>query len=158
MTLAGSVGSYAHDFTATIDGQRLYFNITNQASKTAEVTYKGSIADKLPNEISGTIEIPAKVKHDNVVYSITAIGAKAFSNATKLNGIVMPSTINKIGDFAFACAYSINELIIPDSVEEIGKSFLEEVLPDKIIVPANLVEIVKDRTESYYHNHIIVSE
>lgn len=72
--------------------------------------------------------------------------------------LVIPNSVVKIGDFAFACAYSINELIIPDSVEEIGKSFLEEVLPDKIIVPANLVEIVKDRTESYYHNHIIVSE
>ena len=72
--------------------------------------------------------------------------------------LVIPNSVVKIGDFAFACAYSINELVIPDSVEEIGKSFLEEVLPDKIIVPANLVEIVKDRTESYYHNHIVVSE
>lgn len=72
--------------------------------------------------------------------------------------LVIPNSVVKIGDFAFACAYSINELVIPNSVEEIGKSFLEEVLPDKIIVPVNLVEIVKDRTESYYHNHIIVSE
>ena len=72
--------------------------------------------------------------------------------------LVIPNSVVKIGDFAFACAYSINELVIPDSVEEIGKSFLEEVLPDKIIVPVNLVEIVKDRTESYYHNHIIVNK
>lgn len=121
MTLAGSVGSYAHDFTATIDGQRLYFNITNQASKTAEVTYKGSIADKLPNEISGTIEIPAKVKHDNVVYSITAIGAKAFSNATELNGIVMPSTINKIGDFAFENCTNLNQVVFPGNQITMGQ-------------------------------------
>ena len=72
--------------------------------------------------------------------------------------LVIPNGVVKIGDFAFACAYSINELVIPDSVEEIGKSFLEEVLPGIIKVPANLVELVKDRTESYYHDHIIVSE
>ena len=72
--------------------------------------------------------------------------------------LVIPNGVVKIGDFAFACAYSINELVIPDSVEEIGMYFLEEVLPDIIKVPANLVELVKDRTESYYHDHIIVSE
>lgn len=72
--------------------------------------------------------------------------------------LVISNSVVKIADFALACAYSINELVIPDSVEDIGKSFLEEVLPDKIIVPAKLVGIVKDRTESYYHDHIIVSE
>jgi len=71
---------------------------------------------------------------------------------------VVPNRVVKIADLAFACAYSINELVIPDSVEEIGKAFLLEVLPDKIIVPERLVEIVKNRTESYYHKHIIVSE
>lgn len=71
---------------------------------------------------------------------------------------VIPKGVIKIADFAFACAYSINELVIPNSVEEIGKSFLEEVLPDKIIVPAKLVDIVKGRTENYYHDHIVVSE
>ena len=72
--------------------------------------------------------------------------------------LVISNSVVKIADFALACAYSINELVIPDSVEDIGKSFLVEVLPDKIIVPAKLVGIVKDRTESYYHDHIIVSE
>lgn len=71
---------------------------------------------------------------------------------------VVPNHVVKIADLAFACAYSINELVIPDSVEEIGINFLLEVLPDKIIVPEKLVEIVKDRTESYYHKHIVVSE
>lgn len=121
MALAGSVGVQAHDFTATIAGQRLYFNITNQASKTAEVTYKGSIADNHPNEISGTIEIPAKVKHDNVVYSITAIGPKAFSNASKLTGVVMPSSINKIGDFAFEGCPNLNKIVFPGNQVTMGQ-------------------------------------
>lgn len=121
MTLAGSLGTYAHDFTATIDGQKLYFNITNQASKTAEVTYKGSIADKLPNEVGGTIKIPAKVKHNNVVYSITAIGAKAFSNASRLTGIVMPSSINRIGDFAFENCSSLSKVVFPGNQVAMGQ-------------------------------------
>lgn len=121
IALAGGVGTYAHDFTATIDGQRLYFNITNQASKTAEVTYKGSIADNHPAEASGNIEIPAKVRHDSIVYSITAIGPKAFAGASKLTGIVMPSTIDKIGDFAFEGCSNLKKVVFPGTQVSLGQ-------------------------------------
>ena len=72
--------------------------------------------------------------------------------------VEVPNTVVKIADFAFACAYSIKELIIPDSVEEIGNCFLDEVLPDKILVPSKLKDLVEQKTESLYHKHIFVTE
>lgn len=72
--------------------------------------------------------------------------------------VTVPNTVVKIASMAFACAYSIRELVIPNSVEEIGRAFLYEILPEKIIVPAKLKNIVISLTESYYHSHIIVNE
>ena len=72
--------------------------------------------------------------------------------------VTVPNTVVKIASMAFACAYSIRELVIPNSVEEIGRAFLNEVLPDKIIVPAKLKNLVIGLTDSYYHSHIIVNE
>lgn len=70
--------------------------------------------------------------------------------------LVIPNTVVKIADYAFSCAYTIKELVIPNTVEEIGKYFLNEVSPEKIIVPAKLEDIVKNRIESYYHDCIFI--
>lgn len=103
----------AHDFSATIDGQQIFFEITNKGKKTAQVTYNGNIADKKHSEVCGTVKIPAKVKHEDTVYEITAIGPKAFANAKGLKGIVMPSGIVTIGDFAFENCDSLNSVVFP---------------------------------------------
>lgn len=103
----------AHDFVVTQGGNKLYFNIKNQTAKTAEVTYKGNIADRLVPEISGDVEIPAKVKHNNVVYTVTSIKAKAFRDAVGLTGIVLPSTITSVGEFAFEGCTALRKIIFP---------------------------------------------
>ena len=79
LLLAGCSLVNAHDFSATVDGQKLFFNIKSKTNKTVEVTYNGSISDKKNSEVKGVVEIPAKVKHNNVVYSVVSIGAKSFS-------------------------------------------------------------------------------
>ena len=94
-------GAFAHDFMITQNGQKIYFNITDSKKQTVEVTYGGSITDKNSAKPQGKIEIPAKVQHNQKVYSVTAIGQKAFSNATELTSIVLPSGITEINDFAF---------------------------------------------------------
>lgn len=114
-------GAYAHDFSVTLDGQRLFFDITNKTKKTAIVTYQGSIADKLEPELTGTVEIPAKVRHNDVVYEITAIGQKAFANAKHLKGVVIPSGIVSIGDFAFEGCDSLCSVVFPGNVVSLGQ-------------------------------------
>lgn len=120
LLLAGT-GVSAHDFTVTRNGQRLFFDITSKSKKTAMVTYQGSIIDKLEPEVAGIIEIPSKVKHNHVVYEVTAIGQKAFANAKHLKGIVIPSGVETIGDFAFEGCDSLESIVFPGNVTTLGQ-------------------------------------
>lgn len=119
--LPAALAASAHDFTVTMNGQRLFFNITSKANQTAEVTYNGSIADKRANDIAGDVEIPAKVRHDNVVYTVTSIEAKAFANATKLTGITLPADLTTIGDFAFEGCSSLEKIIFGSKDLKLGQ-------------------------------------
>lgn len=111
----------AHDFSVTINKQRLYFDITSTSKRTASVTYNGSIKDKKILSISGEIEIPDRVKHDNVVYEVNEIGAKAFSNAKHLKKIVIPSNVKRIGDFAFEACDSLEKVVFPGNIITFGQ-------------------------------------
>lgn len=121
LLLAAAGSAQAHDFVVTLDGQKVYFNITDQRACTAEVTYNGSIADHRPTDFEGELNIPAKVRHDNKVYTVTGIGAKAFSGAERLTGITMPAGIKSIGDFAFEGCSSLSKIIFPGNVVKFGQ-------------------------------------
>lgn len=117
----GALSAIAHDFTATVNGRRIYFNITDKARATAEVTYKGSIGTHAAGEIKGEIEIPARVKHGEVVYEITAVGPKAFSGAEGLTGIILPASVKKIGDFAFEGCTQLSKVVFPGGDVTLGQ-------------------------------------
>lgn len=119
--LLGTGSAVAHDFSATVGNQRLFFNITDTVSPSAMVTYKGSIAEGSVPEVSGEIDIPSKVKNGNVVYTVTAIGSKAFSGAVDLTGVIIPSTINHIGDFAFEGCSSLEKVVFPGTQLKMGQ-------------------------------------
>lgn len=121
LLLAGCCIANAHDFSATVGGQKIFFNIKSKANKTVEVTYSGSISDKIISEIEGTIVIPAKVKHNNTVFSVVSINAKAFSGANKLTGITIPSSVKSIGAFAFEGCTSLSKIIFPGSEVSFGE-------------------------------------
>lgn len=110
---AGCSLASAHDFTVTTEGHKLYFNITDSKNHTVEVTYQGSIADKRPCTLTGKVEIPSQVKHEQQTYTVTAIGAKAFWGAEKLESILIPTGIKKIGDFAFEGCLSLQNILFP---------------------------------------------
>ena len=118
-----AIGATAHDFSATIAGQRLYFDITNKTKRTAAVTYNGSISNKKEMTLSGKIEIPSKVKHNNVVYEVTAINPKAFAGAKRLKAVVIPSGVNAIGDFAFEDCDSLTNVFFPNNPMSLGQGF-----------------------------------
>lgn len=119
--LFAGIGGYAHDFTATVSGQRLYFEITSNNKKTVSVSYNGSITDKKNLNVEGIVEIPAKVRHNNVVYEVNAIGQKAFADADRLKGIVIPSGVEKIGDFAFEGCDSLKSVVFPGNSVSLGQ-------------------------------------
>lgn len=111
----------AHDFSATIGGQRVYFNITDTLKKTVEVTFKGGISAHAAPEVNGMLTIPVTVRHNNQVFTINAIGVKAFSGASGLTGIIIPSSVQKIGDFAFERCSSLRSVIFPGSKPDLGQ-------------------------------------
>lgn len=119
--LAVVTSAMAHDFSVTADGGTLFFTITDTTRNTVMVTYKGSIADGVTNEVTGDVEIPSKVKHGNAVYTVTAINAKTFSGATELTGIIIPSTVSSIGDFAFEGCTKLSKIILPGSQPKMGQ-------------------------------------
>lgn len=121
LLLAGCSLVNAHDFTATVDGQKLFFNVKSKTNKTVEVTYCGSISDKKVSEAKGNLVIPTKVKHNNVVYSVVSIGAKSFSGATKLDGVTIPSTVRSIGAFAFEGCTSLSKIIFSGGEVSFGE-------------------------------------
>ena len=111
----------AHDFVVSLNGQNVYFSIKNKKDKTTIVTYKGSIAASTPTDYEEELVIPAKVKHDSIVYSVVGIGAKAFSGAEKLTGIVLPMGITSIGDFAFEGCTSLSKIVFPGNEVKFGQ-------------------------------------
>lgn len=115
------VGAYAHDFTATVKGQRLYFEITSKTKKTVAVTYNGSRADRKSPDIEGIVEIPAKIRHNGIVYEVNAIGQKAFADADRLKGVVIPSGVESIGDFAFEDCDSLQSVVFPGNPVNLGQ-------------------------------------
>ena len=114
-------GAFAHDFMITKNGQKIYFNITDSKKQTVEVTYGGSITDKNSVKPQGKIEIPAKVEHNRKVYSVTAIGQKAFSNATELTSVILPGGITEIKDFAFEKCTKLSSVVMPGTQVKFGQ-------------------------------------
>ncbi|MBD5317206.1 MAG: leucine-rich repeat domain-containing protein [Bacteroides sp.] len=111
----------AHDFSATVSGQPLYFNITDKSKHTVEVTFKGNAANQEICTNKGVVEIPHSVKHSNVIYSVTGIGVKAFANAKELTGITIPSGVTSIGDFAFEGCTALNSVVFPGNPVKLGE-------------------------------------
>ena len=112
----------AHDFTAKLKGgQTLYFNITDTVGHTVELTYEGRIRDNRDILPTGRLELPRTVKYKDVIYTVTAIGPKAFSGATELEAVVIPGTVKKIGDFAFEDCKSLSSVLFPGSPVELGE-------------------------------------
>lgn len=123
LALALMIGgtAVAHDFTVTTNGQKVYFNIKSKKLKTAEVTYNGNAADKKPTYYEGELTIPGTVKHDNVVYTVVGVTAKAFSGADKLTGIIFPMGVKTIGDFAFEGCSSLKKIIFSGNQIKFGQ-------------------------------------
>lgn len=50
----------------------------------------------------GNIVIPSEVIYNGETWSVTSIGASAFSDCSGLTGITIPNTVTNIGNFAFS--------------------------------------------------------
>lgn len=114
--LCTSLSASASDFTS----DDLCYNILSEKDRTVEVTYYfwGS-----GNEyyVSGDIEIPRKVIYNSKTYTVTTIGAGAFSHCKMLTSVAIPNSVTTIGEKAFSYCKMLPSVTIPPSVTTIGK-------------------------------------
>lgn len=105
------------DYDFEVDG--IYYNITSSSDLTVEVTSNGS------NSYGGTITIPEAVTYDDVTYSVTSIGERAFYYCTGLTSIEIPGSVTSIEDYAFMYCDGLTSVDIPNYVTTIGYSSFE---------------------------------
>lgn len=121
VSVSAACGACAHDFMIVQNGQKIYFNISDQKKLTVEVTYGGSITAKDAVKPEGDIVIPEKVRHGNKTYTVSAIGQKAFANATGLTSVTLPSGLSEIRDFAFENCQRLRSVVFPANPVRFGQ-------------------------------------
>ena len=98
----------------------IWYNF-DDATLTAEVTYKGDAADYYDNRYKGNVSIPDKVNYNGKTYDVTSIGEKAFYGCENVTSVTLPKSITSIGKLAFSCCYDLSKINIPESVTSIGE-------------------------------------
>ena len=112
-TAAGTI------FASDIKVGAIWYNF-DDATETAEVTFKGSEAD-YDNRYKGSVTIPEKAKYNGKEYTVTGIGEKAFYRCEKVTAVTLPNTITSIGENAFYDCLALSKIVIPASVTNIDK-------------------------------------
>ena len=134
LSAAGMTKGWAYDFSATYEGQTLYFSITDAINKYVTITYPGntttnpSTTDPYTNYTrpTGALSLPSVITNpdDSQEYTVTAIGDYAFYRCTELTGsLAIPSTVTSIGRMAFYYCnnQSLNgTLTLPNGLLTIG--------------------------------------
>lgn len=121
LSVMSSLMVQAHDFAVSQNGNTLCYQIVSSTEKTVVLTYMGGRASGKPSWVNGEIEIPATVTHEQVTYRVVGIGPKAFSGATTLTGITLPSGLTSIGDFAFEHCTSLSKVVFPGNAVKFGQ-------------------------------------
>ena len=119
--------------TVEIDG--IWYNLIPKA-KEAEVT-------KNPNgSYSGSIEIPASVTYNEVKYSVTSIGSRAFYWCSGLTSVTIPNSVTSIGEDSFGNCSGLTSITIPNSVTSIGdEAFFNCTSLTSVTIPNSVTSI-----------------
>ena len=105
-----SISASAYD--VEVDG--IYYNL-NSKDNVAEVTSKGY------DNYSGNITIPSSISVNEVEYSVTSIGDKAFYKCSDLTSVTIPNSVISIGKEAFYGCNGLKSITIPNSVTSIAE-------------------------------------
>ena len=96
----------------------LYY-VINTEKKTAKLTYQ----DKTSHNYEGlsSIVIPSRVYINNVTYTVTSIGERAFAFCPTLSHVTIGESITSIADYAFYECSEMTSITIPENITSIGK-------------------------------------
>ena len=89
-----------------------------------------------------TLSVPGTVTYDNQEFTVTSIGANAFSNCNSLKEINIPSSVTSIGESAFYGCTNLTNVNIPEgitSIEDYTFSRCESLR--EITIPSSVTSI-----------------
>ena len=113
--LMSMLGTTASAYVAEVDG--IYYNFSGSK---ATVTYMATGSSN-KDAYKGEVNIPPTVTYSGTIYTVTAIGEKAFSACSKLNTVTIPDNVTSIGEQAFSSCPSLTSVNIPNGVTSISK-------------------------------------
>lgn len=106
---------FAISFDPSFEENGIYYNVLSEDAKTVEVT-------RTMNVYTGSVTIPNEVTHDEVTYSVVAVGKSAFINCPDLRIVIIPNSVASIGSNAFYSCETLAVASLPDGITEIGES------------------------------------
>ena len=125
--------AWAYDFKSG----DLYYNITSDT--TVEVTCKQIFSGDYLGLT--TVNIPAKIIHNEIEYFVSSIGYMAFDGCHNLESVTIPNSIVIIGESAFG-GCGLTSLTIPNSVTYIGVNAFSNCNGLKsVIIPNSITRI-----------------
>lgn len=114
----------------------------DDATQTASVTYRGASYSSYENEYEGNVVIPANIRHNNKVYTVTSIGMLAFSGCTTLTGVELPATIEKIKGWAFDGCTNLKYVTMREGIESIGSyAFSNNKELESVVIPNSVQSV-----------------
>ena len=78
-----------------------YSIVTNSSRAILKNVIGDSECAVISTKVSGAVVVPGKVSDSNGVYTVTAIGAKAFERCARITSITIPATVKEIGEAEF---------------------------------------------------------
>ena len=138
-----TISSWAYDFIAlNSDGVTIYYNITRSNEPfTVAVTNNGN------GSYTGAVNIPDKVEHGGVTYSVTELSVRAFSNCTDLSSIIIPESITDIDEWVFVGCSSLTSVVFNAKNCQYLNSMEEAIFKDSPITSF----IIGDQVEAIPH-------
>ena len=78
---------------------KIRYEVRHELDTTSD--HEVMIIKRLQRAPEGDIVIPYRVTHDNITYTVTAIGFEAFENCIDVTSVTIPNSVSSIRDFAF---------------------------------------------------------
>ena len=106
LALLAAASAWAYDFKSG----DLYYNITDEAAKTVEVTYEYEFDPSNYSSLPGVVTIPETVSYNGTEYSVTSIGSRAFNWCSALTQVTIPNGVTSIEGHPFFGCYALTAI------------------------------------------------